>query len=271
MFHLILLACTTEPADSETDCFDGVDEDRDGLMDCEDADCADAWACTESDCSDGSDNDGDGLADCDDDDCLARQECGLERELVLSSAQLYRTETHGRLKDGDIEQLSTRYAATLADLEGSIRYSKVPGAALSTASQVGSCSFHFDRLELGFNTSSFAMQHSFTEPSSSGLVLGSGCEGLSAEDLFPLQKQLHYLDRDPLRSYGFIGHGVGEIWAQSSTAVVVPWVSGSEEIGRTTTSDGAGSGSSYLGSSVQVIEFSGEVSGREPLVWTKTE
>jgi hypothetical protein len=52
---------------TETDCANGVDDDRDGLVDCEDADCFSS-DCTET-CDDGHDNDGDSLIDCLDDDC----------------------------------------------------------------------------------------------------------------------------------------------------------------------------------------------------------
>jgi len=49
-------------------CADGVDNDADGLIDCEDGDCfADAW-CSEV-CNDGIDNDGDHRIDCEDDNC----------------------------------------------------------------------------------------------------------------------------------------------------------------------------------------------------------
>lgn len=50
------------------DCGNGVDDDGDGRVDCEDADCATARVCQEG-CDDGFDDDGDGLVDCDDDDC----------------------------------------------------------------------------------------------------------------------------------------------------------------------------------------------------------
>lgn len=61
----------------ETNCGDHLDDDRDGLTDCADADCFDAPACeaggseenTEAACRDWLDNDGDGSVDCDDQDC----------------------------------------------------------------------------------------------------------------------------------------------------------------------------------------------------------
>ncbi len=53
-------------------CDNGRDDDGDGDVDCRDADCTGA-ACPE-DCDDGADQDGDRLIDCDDPDC-ARPEC----------------------------------------------------------------------------------------------------------------------------------------------------------------------------------------------------
>jgi hypothetical protein len=57
----------------ETDCADGLDNDSDRLIDCEDGDCP-TEDCLEI-CSDGEDNDRDGLLDCEDDDCWGREDC----------------------------------------------------------------------------------------------------------------------------------------------------------------------------------------------------
>lgn len=58
----------------ELDCADGGDGDNDGLTDCDDADCGAEGFCRESDCEDGIDNDRDydgvDAADCLDLDCL---------------------------------------------------------------------------------------------------------------------------------------------------------------------------------------------------------
>ena len=69
-------------------CDDGVDNDGDGDIDCEDQDCWGSDLCpgqrtaiyaapleTGADCSDGADNDGDGLIDCDDEDCSQLDYC----------------------------------------------------------------------------------------------------------------------------------------------------------------------------------------------------
>lgn len=50
-------------------CDDGVDDDGDGLVDCEDPACFRVEGCTELACLDGQDDDGDGLVDCADEDC----------------------------------------------------------------------------------------------------------------------------------------------------------------------------------------------------------
>lgn len=59
------------------ECFDGLDNDGDGLSDCDDPDCAIFGRCRRiggiengRECFDGLDNDGDGLTDCDDPDCV---------------------------------------------------------------------------------------------------------------------------------------------------------------------------------------------------------
>lgn len=51
------------------DCTNGIDDDGDGLIDCDDPDCGGVGTCPEIQCSDGIDNDGDGLVDCLDSDC----------------------------------------------------------------------------------------------------------------------------------------------------------------------------------------------------------
>ncbi len=100
--------CSELPAGSCPElCWNGLDDDGDGLVDCEDDLCADDTACTTGEicdndedddgdgridcsdnecrgsagcvpevCDDGDDDDGDGLVDCDDDDCTASFACG---------------------------------------------------------------------------------------------------------------------------------------------------------------------------------------------------
>ena len=60
----------------ETSCTNNQDDDVDGLIDCDDDDCAADPVClapdTETSCEDGVDEDLDTLTDCDDPDCAAR-------------------------------------------------------------------------------------------------------------------------------------------------------------------------------------------------------
>jgi len=63
---------------SITLCSDGVDNDRDGLVDCSDPDCIPLMNCLENNllaCNDLFDNDEDGLIDCNDPDCFAFRRC----------------------------------------------------------------------------------------------------------------------------------------------------------------------------------------------------
>lgn len=61
---------------SETSCADGLDNDGDGGVDCDDPDCwSDPECLASEDCANGVDDDGDGLVDCNDTDCLSDPAC----------------------------------------------------------------------------------------------------------------------------------------------------------------------------------------------------
>jgi hypothetical protein len=59
----------------EQDCQDSVDEDSDGLTDCDDPDCQEVVACLPEDCENGVDDNEDGLTDCDDPGCVQHPAC----------------------------------------------------------------------------------------------------------------------------------------------------------------------------------------------------
>jgi hypothetical protein len=61
--------CAADPSCTETACSDGIDNDGDTDTDCADFDCAADPSCFESDCTNTLDDDGDGAADCADPDC----------------------------------------------------------------------------------------------------------------------------------------------------------------------------------------------------------
>jgi hypothetical protein len=62
------------PIANETSCADGEDEDEDGAVDCEDADCTPDLACVE-DCVDLLDNNANGRTDCEDELCWDDPPC----------------------------------------------------------------------------------------------------------------------------------------------------------------------------------------------------
>jgi len=69
--------CAARPPCVE-DCANEVDDDGNGMTDCADPYCDGARACAERECGDGVDDDGDGATDCDDADCDGVEPCGVE-------------------------------------------------------------------------------------------------------------------------------------------------------------------------------------------------
>ena len=71
-----VLELNPSPPGAETNCSDNLDEDQDGLYDCDDPDCAYDPACVpEEVCGNGFDDDGDGYIDCYDADCTYEAAC----------------------------------------------------------------------------------------------------------------------------------------------------------------------------------------------------
>ncbi|MGR3309591.1 MAG: glycosyl hydrolase family 17 protein [Candidatus Brocadiales bacterium] len=66
---------TTTCPPTETSCTNGVDDDCDGFVDCDDSDDCPPCSRDVEDCTNGIDDDGDGLVDCDDLDCVSPVEC----------------------------------------------------------------------------------------------------------------------------------------------------------------------------------------------------
>ncbi len=90
-------ACAQAPNCKETNCADGVDNDGDGLVDCQDPDCD---SCKEE-CANGTDDDGDGLIDCKDPDCSGTavcQQCGPNGECCNGIDD----NGDGRIDEGDV-------------------------------------------------------------------------------------------------------------------------------------------------------------------------
>ena len=69
---------TTGGTGFEYNCSDGMDDDYDGYIDCDDSDCMYDSFCMSTSyevCDDYFDNDGDGMVDCDDSDCMYDLNC----------------------------------------------------------------------------------------------------------------------------------------------------------------------------------------------------
>ena len=69
-------ACVPNYPPSEPSCHNGIDDDNDGLTDCDDPDCLTSGLCLpDEDCANGEDDDDDGATDCDDMDCAGHTAC----------------------------------------------------------------------------------------------------------------------------------------------------------------------------------------------------
>ena len=74
--------------DSYQHCRDGLDNDTDGLVDCDDQDCVPFTFCSEltvGACSNGKDDDGDGFIDCQDKGCKVHDSICSEKTLIACS------------------------------------------------------------------------------------------------------------------------------------------------------------------------------------------
>ncbi len=87
---------------AEADCSDGLDDDGDGAVDCDDDDCRALPVCTPEDCGNGVDDDADGDVDCDDDECTASQcmmTCGVDIDLGSALGAVWAGTTVGAGND----------------------------------------------------------------------------------------------------------------------------------------------------------------------------
>lgn len=163
---------------SESDCGDGVDNDLDGRVDCEDGDCWDIAGCIE-DCISGADDDGDGLIDCADDDCFGLPGCPVEVRAQLQSAAGFRL--------GWADFYGTTICSESCSIHGDgsgsraaiISPTGVFSARMSSSGPWVPCTWRADRTVWWvpwYTTGSWAVQRE-------GLRVGSGCP--SAAHLLP--------------------------------------------------------------------------------------
>lgn len=132
------------------DCTNGVDDDFDGLADCEDAHCSTDAACVELDCDDGLDNDNDGVADCIDEDCWA-DHCARMIATVTSGSFAHRVWSYSQ---------NFSLEMTWTNLRGNLRFESPNGTS--------SCAWWMDEMVVGGNQSPVFMSHTPVE-------MGAGC------------------------------------------------------------------------------------------------
>ncbi len=78
------VTCSVGGVSRETSCTDGIDNNGNGLTDCEDPDCFDHPACktdVREICDNGIDDNGNGLTDCDDPQCFNHVACQTVQEI----------------------------------------------------------------------------------------------------------------------------------------------------------------------------------------------
>jgi hypothetical protein len=99
--------CTENCPTHETSCTNGVDDDADGALDCDDPDCYFNATCREANCADGTDDDNDGLVDCNDPDCQEDYiPCGYE-----SCNNLFDDDSDGFIDCDDPDCANSRFCA----------------------------------------------------------------------------------------------------------------------------------------------------------------
>lgn len=149
-------------ADGEADCGDGYDEDGDGLVDCEDADCVDA--CTELDCGDAVDDDDDGFVDCQDDDCWAPEgPCRVSARVIGGIGQTVFREYGLRCYSGYFEEASF----VAQGVEGLLLFDGPSGAS--------SCSWGAGRVQIEGSRNSYGYTWTGRPIHRSGLWGAPGC------------------------------------------------------------------------------------------------
>ncbi len=168
------------PSDAES-CSSGADDDCDGLVDCEDADCLSS--CSELDCEDGLDDDGDGDIDCDDTECWVLQPCA---GTVLSASATAGKASGGALLEvryyptfkwssGRTARFSDEtWHATVSSVSGTVQVS-------TTAGSLNTCTWTVDVARMSFVGTQFASVSSTNHGETmmpvtrSGFAASSGC------------------------------------------------------------------------------------------------
>lgn len=207
---------------TESDCADGIDDDADGLVDCEDGDC---FAVCIEDCSDDADNDADGLVDCADDDCMAEPQCTPDVRVLGGRLTMNGFGTFEYLH-GFFDQSVEQRHVTLFDVYGEVRAFSPSGAVTSTCTWLfATAVFDHDeshRYTWASTGDAFDSQ-SIGEVYRTGFQLDPACAAFSTSGFLPLRLMFHD-NRAVLPVPGATAgrYDPGEIWYDGP--VVTSWV-----------------------------------------------
>jgi len=157
----------------EVDCLNGVDDDSNGLTDCEDELCVGVQGCpsqVETLCGDEIDDDGDGLVDCDDLDCsltgvclegcvpslTAGVLCGFSQELGTGGGSALATNYECGFGEPDAPGKEVVYPFSVSEFRFvTVTLSAGPGAGLYLLQDTGKGCTPKDCLQYGLNQVQF--------------------------------------------------------------------------------------------------------------------
>ena len=95
-------------------CDDAIDNDEDGLVDCDDVDCSTSLACYAvpfEDCENEIDDDDDGDTDCADSDCVSAEPCGDREDTFMACSDVIDNDGDGFVDCEDSDCFEICYAA----------------------------------------------------------------------------------------------------------------------------------------------------------------
>lgn len=159
-------------------CNGGVDDDRDGLVDCQDAECFDDPGCTEWVCDDGVDDEGDGLVDCEDEDCWGPDCTTITTQVLAGSFDSHR-DADSQVLTGHSGYASTNFwhdneTHRFTQLSGRVARHTLAGQLLTSCTWTASnFSLQFYGAGEGYPLFGFPADGQF--PPASGLTLSPSC------------------------------------------------------------------------------------------------
>ncbi|MCB9681983.1 MAG: hypothetical protein H6733_10985 [Alphaproteobacteria bacterium] len=224
-------------------CDNGVDDDHDGLMDCQDGDCLAASTCAETACDDGADNDGDGLEDCADEDCWGHG-CAWTRSRLVDG-ELERRRTFEDVStvcrpSGAFHAQDADHTLTLRNPAGVARQYSELGALL------GSCSWHASALSNRMVYTAVTTNYGFDLVANgwddgvrSGFVAGPGCPTLTPRDVLAPVLLTGGAQPDVIRAERSLSAGPtgAPVWYRSGPSHTVAWASGAMQPPQRTSSN----------------------------------